>query len=290
MPSLHAGHAVLLPRDLGRRGRERGDIAGHGTGAGELHHERTGDLDRRHLGHRRQRGHRHGIVHGDALCAIRAERQRGVGHGRRHGDVPELTSRPPPAPRPSPRAITTTTVPVPVIGDTMFEAAETFVVNLSTPVNATIADSQATGTITNDDAVPALTISDVDRRRGQHRHRDGDLHRDRVDTRARRPMTVNYATANGTATAGSDYVAGSGTLTFAAGVTSQTITVAVNGDIAERGRETFSSNLSAAVNASIGDAQGAAPSPTTIRLPSITIGDVSRDRGQQRHDARRPSP
>ncbi len=38
-------------------------------------------------------------------------------------------------------------------------------------------------------------------------------------------VTLNYATANGTATAGSDYVAGSGTLTFAPGETSKTIHV-----------------------------------------------------------------
>src|SRR5262249_17460063 len=43
-------------------------------------------------------------------------------------------------------------------------------------------------------------------------------------------VTVNYATANGTASAGSDYLATSGTLTFAPGQTQQTITVYANGD------------------------------------------------------------
>ena len=47
-------------------------------------------------------------------------------------------------------------------------------------------------------------------------------------------VTVNYATANGTATAGSDYVAASGTLTFTAGQTSKTIPVTVNGDTTGR--------------------------------------------------------
>ena len=46
------------------------------------------------------------------------------------------------------------------------------------------------------------------------------------------PVTVGYATSNGTATAGADYTATTGTLTFAAGVTSQTITVKVTGDTA----------------------------------------------------------
>ena len=43
-------------------------------------------------------------------------------------------------------------------------------------------------------------------------------------------ITVAYATANGSATAGSDYQTGSGTLTFAPGETSKTISVPVIGD------------------------------------------------------------
>jgi hypothetical protein len=44
---------------------------------------------------------------------------------------------------------------VPVLGDTTWEPDETLVVNLSAPTNATIADAQGVGTITNDDAPPA---------------------------------------------------------------------------------------------------------------------------------------
>jgi DNA-binding beta-propeller fold protein YncE len=44
------------------------------------------------------------------------------------------------------------------------------------------------------------------------------------------PLTVNYATADGTAVAGRDYTASSGTLTFAPGVTSETIRVPILGD------------------------------------------------------------
>jgi hypothetical protein len=50
---------------------------------------------------------------------------------------------------------TTNTLTVPIIGDTMVETDETFAVNLSTPVNATIADAQAIGTIVNDDSPPS---------------------------------------------------------------------------------------------------------------------------------------
>jgi probable HAF family extracellular repeat protein len=70
------------------------------------------------------------------------------------------------------------------------------------------------------------------------------------------PVTVAYATANGTATAGSDYQAASGTLTFAPGETSKTITVLVYGDRLGEPNETFVVNLSSPTNATIADGQG----------------------------------
>jgi hypothetical protein len=69
-------------------------------------------------------------------------------------------------------------------------------------------------------------------------------------------VTVNFATANGTATAGSDYYANSGTLTFNPGQTSQTITVMVFGDTIHEANETFYVNLSNAVNAWLSVSQG----------------------------------
>jgi large repetitive protein len=71
-----------------------------------------------------------------------------------------------------------------------------------------------------------------------------------------KPITVNYATFDGTATAGIDYTASSGTLTFAPGITSQTIIVAVIGDRIDEVDEIFSINLTGATNATITDAQG----------------------------------
>jgi hypothetical protein len=70
-------------------------------------------------------------------------------------------------------------------------------------------------------------------------------------------VTVNYATADGTAVAGTDYAATSGTLTFApGGPLAQTVTVQVNGDTAIESNETLFLNLSGAVGAPIADAQG----------------------------------
>jgi subtilisin family serine protease len=87
-------------------------------------------------------------------------------------------------------------------------------------------------------------------------------------------VTVNFATADGSATAGSDYVAQSGSLTFDPGVTSRTISVTVNGDTLSEPNETFFVNLSGAVNAVIGDSQGVG---TILNddSPSLSVNDVS---------------
>jgi hypothetical protein len=69
-------------------------------------------------------------------------------------------------------------------------------------------------------------------------------------------VSYNIATANGTATAGSDYVARSLTgETIAAGQTSRTFVVTVNGDQQREPNETFTVNLSGAVGATLADAQ-----------------------------------
>jgi uncharacterized repeat protein (TIGR01451 family) len=69
-------------------------------------------------------------------------------------------------------------------------------------------------------------------------------------------VTVDYATADGTATAPSDYIATSGTLTYTPGQTSKTVAVSVNGDTASEPDETFTVDLSTPVNATIADDQG----------------------------------
>jgi len=69
-------------------------------------------------------------------------------------------------------------------------------------------------------------------------------------------VTVNFATADGSAFAGSDYVATSGTLTFAPGTTTQPVTVNVIGDTTPEPNETFFVNLSSPTNATIATGTG----------------------------------
>ena len=68
-------------------------------------------------------------------------------------------------------------------------------------------------------------------------------------------VTVDYATADGTATAGADYTASSGTLTFGPGETTKTVSVAVMEDETSDSSETFTLQLSNAAGARFADAQ-----------------------------------
>jgi hypothetical protein len=92
-------------------------------------------------------------------------------------------------------------------------------------------------------------------------------------------VTVQYSTANLTATAGSDYMAKTGTVTIPAGQTSETFTVAILGDCVAEPTETFAVNLSSAFNASIGDGQGIGT--IVDDEPRISIGDVNRYEGRK---------
>ena len=72
------------------------------------------------------------------------------------------------------------------------------------------------------------------------------------------PVSVDYATSDGTATAGADYEAATGTLTFAPGEASKSVTVHVTSDAAHEGDETLQLKLSNATGgASLGSPAGA---------------------------------
>ncbi|MEQ8466416.1 glycoside hydrolase family 9 protein [Coleofasciculus sp. E1-EBD-02] len=154
---------------------------------------------------------------------------------------------------------TSKTFTVPILGDTLDEANETFKVNLSQANNATIADGQGVGTIIdNDDSTPVLSqlsINDVSVTEGDSGSKNATFTVS-LSAASTESISVDYGTGNDTATAGSDYTAESGTLTFAAGETSKTISVAVTGDTTVESDETFNVNLSNASNATIGDSQG----------------------------------
>lgn len=69
-------------------------------------------------------------------------------------------------------------------------------------------------------------------------------------------VTIDYATADGTATAGSDYVAASGSLTIPEGANSVAFSITVNGDTTTEADETFFVNIVSATGAIVADGQG----------------------------------
>jgi uncharacterized repeat protein (TIGR01451 family) len=154
--------------------------------------------------------------------------------------------------------VTSQTFSVAITNDTLDEADET--INLSL---ANVSGSGAIGTpftavltITDDDAAPSLSINDVTLNEGNSGTTSFTFTVS-LSAASGQTVTVNYATANGTATAPSDYTAIASTLlTFNAGETTKNVTVLVNGDIVSEADENFFVNLSGASNASISDNQG----------------------------------
>jgi hypothetical protein len=166
---------------------------------------------------------------------------------------------------------TTKTVDVTVHGDTTHETNEGLTLDLSNASGATIADDSGTGTITNDDAAPTFAIDDVSVAEGA----TGITSLTFTVTKSGATQlgsSVHYATAGGTATAGVDYTGNSGTLSFAPGATSQTVTVLVNGDKVFEPNETVDVVLSAPTEGTIADATGAGTITNDDKQPTrLTI-------------------
>ena len=169
---------------------------------------------------------------------------------------------------------TTRTVTVQVAGDTLDELDETFTVNLSNAVNAAIADGTGLGTILDDDPLPALSINDVTVTEPDAGTTSATFTVS-LNAPSAHVVSVDYGTADGTATAPADYAAGSGSLTFAAGETTKQVTVLVNGDLLDEADETYFVNLTNPTNATIGDGQGLGTITDNDPLPSLSINDVT---------------
>jgi hypothetical protein len=149
---------------------------------------------------------------------------------------------------------TSRSVAVPIVRDLAAEPTETFTLLLSNPTGATLSRVSAIGTIKDDDTVsappPNVSVANAAINEGN----SGTVNMTFTITlsqAASTPVTVQYATADGTASASSDYIATSGILTFAAGQTSKTVTVAVRGDTLVEATETFRLLLSNANGAVI---------------------------------------
>ena len=85
------------------------------------------------------------------------------------------------------------------------------------------------------------------------------------------PVSVGWATANGSATAGSDYLAASGTVTFAAGESAKTVAITILGDTSNEGNEAFSVRLSNAAGAAVDRASASVTIVNDDGPPSVTV-------------------
>ncbi len=169
------------------------------------------------------------------------------------------------------------TITVPIIDDNIPEGTETFTLTLSNPTGGAVLGNLTTATFfIQDNDKPTLSINDVSQVEGNSGTTAFTF---TVTSSNALPYDVDatYATANGTATAGSDYQPTNGVISIKAGQTTKTITVNVSGDTSQEPDETFFVNLSLANNATIAKAQGTgtiinddAPAAPTLQFNNAT--------------------
>lgn len=169
---------------------------------------------------------------------------------------------------------TLATISVGVRGDIITEPNETFALNLTTPTNASLARTQAIGTIINEDVSPLISISDTTVTEGNSGVKN-TVFEVTLTRPSSLPVTVNYGTVDGSALAGSDYNANSGTLTFSPGQTSKTLSVGVIGDTVRELNETFRLVLNNATNSFITKSNGIGTIVNDDPLPQLRISDSS---------------
>lgn len=176
--------------------------------------------------------------------------------------------------------VTSQILNVPVQGDMSYESNETFTVTLGTPTGATLGSpSSATGTITNDDPIPSLSVSNVSQAEGSGGIFTSMVFTGILSNPSSTSASVNYATANGTAASGTDYTGQSGlTLIFNPGETTKTLSVPIWGDTGPESDENFTVSFSSPSGLTL----PATPYLATgtilnddLDVPNITIADQS---------------
>ncbi|MFQ5629655.1 MAG: Calx-beta domain-containing protein [bacterium] len=169
-----------------------------------------------------------------------------------------------------PAGATSGTIMISFIDDAVYEDDETFNVNLGNPTNAVLDDSLGIGTIVNDD-VPVISIDDVT----ASENAGTMAFNVTLSMTIPKTVTVDFTTKDSMAIAGDDYTAGSGTLSFSSGTTSQTVTVSVTDDALDEDDEIFTVELSNPTNATLSDSLGVATITDNDSSPALAIDNVS---------------
>ncbi|WP_236721457.1 Calx-beta domain-containing protein [Trichormus sp. NMC-1] len=144
---------------------------------------------------------------------------------------------------------------------------------LATGTGYTVGTTAAvTGTITNDDVSSSITINlsaDQTIVEGQTNPQNV-TYTVTLSNTSTQTITVNYATSNGTAIAGSDYTSKTETLTFNPGITTQSIILPILNDSINEANETFTLTLTSPTNASLGTKASAITTITDTLIASAT--------------------
>jgi len=149
---------------------------------------------------------------------------------------------------------TTKTVVVPIAGDTIGEDDEQFFLKLSAAKNGVITTPTVACVIVNDD-LPTISALSATVTEGDVGSKTMQIIV-RMSIASTETVTVSYATVDITATAGKDYEAVAGTLTFLPGETEATVTVPILSDTVGEFKETFAFRLSSPVHATLSPIEG----------------------------------
>jgi large repetitive protein len=173
-------------------------------------------------------------------------------------------------------------IAVPVKGDRLFEGDESFEVSLSNnSANAGIADTQATGTIRDDDPLPSLSVNDVVVTEPDTGN-NAAVFTISLSAASGKDVSVHYETADGSALSDTDYTQTSGDALIPAGARTADVAVPVSLDGQDEPDETFALNLSSPVNATLGlKSSGTATVVDDDPTPGIVIGDAVVDEGDE---------
>ncbi len=171
-----------------------------------------------------------------------------------------------------------TTISIDILPDSIDESDETFSLSLTDSTNAAINVDTSIITIVDDDPTPSLSVSDLSVDEG------AGTASVVVSLNAISGLDVSfdYATmADGTATAGNDFTATSGTITIPDGEQSATITIDIVSDSIDESDETFSLQIDEPSNAIIGDGISILTILDDDALPTLSVSDetVSEDAG-----------
>ena len=170
-----------------------------------------------------------------------------------------------------PAGETEMTIPVVLVNDELDEHREEFVVTLSNPMYAVLETETATGVIEDDDEPPTISIADA-----SGGESDGPLmFAVSLDRPSGLPVTVDFATAPGSAVAGEDFEAASGALTIPAGDMSGMVVVNVVADDVHEATETFSVMLSGAMYGTLADATATGTITDDDEPPTLAVADTT---------------